>query len=100
LGHWKNSSFFVLGSARFQANLAGMKINLPPLQSQDLAFGPPSRQIRKLDHRLDVFWKQLQKSLELIQFEEPFANVIFGQHWYVWLADDFACFNCERKTAL
>ena len=43
----ENTTFHVLRRSRIQSNLAGLQIDLPPLQWQDLAVDPPAGNVRE-----------------------------------------------------
>src|SRR5438876_11441133 len=85
------------GSTRLQTNFSGMKINLLPLQRYDFAFGPPSGEVSKPNHRLQVLGKLIQKGFELNLFKEPFSDVVFRKHWDMRLHQDLTCFNSQGK---
>ena len=71
---WRGTSHRVVG-ARIESHLPCRQIHLRPLERQDLARRPSTRDVGEFDNRLHIVWKLTFDAAELLGLEEPAANV-------------------------
>jgi hypothetical protein len=93
----KHAALAVLRRPRIEPDFADRKIDMAPLQSQDLARRPPPRDERKRRHPLHVGRQMRSDPLEFLALEEPATNVVLLQQRNVGLAVERAVLDGEAQ---
>jgi hypothetical protein len=87
--HREGPSLAVLRLSRIEPHFVAAKVDLPPLQRQDLAVDPPTGDVREGGRRSNGLRQVRQHGQELFALEEADADVVFLEEPDVRLLQQF-----------